>query len=166
MSAPVSREKEPETGTRDKPRQAPVPRISTREIRLEESWCCFSLSGSENHCRPGSGGPFPVGLARIFSGWQRTSHVVVVVAVVVSSPGLALPPGPGYARWQVTRFPRPGRSLLTAGAGPGRAHQPGQLPLPPLPSCSRTDPRVPVRVFVPAHWHPPLVRMLNTVSTY
>ena len=121
MSAPVSREKEPETGTRDKPRQAPVPRISTREIRLEESWCCFSLSGSENHCRPGSGGPFPVGLARIFSGWQRTSHLVVVVAVVVSSPGLALPPGPGYARWQVTRFPRPGRSLLTPGAGPGRA---------------------------------------------
>ena len=38
MSAP---EKQPETGTRDKPRQAPVPRISTRErnrIRIE-SWC-------------------------------------------------------------------------------------------------------------------------------
>ena len=66
-------------------------KLQFREYQQERSgWRkadAASHSGAEIHCRPGSGLPFPVGLARIFSGWQRTSHVVVVVAVVVSSTG-------------------------------------------------------------------------------
>lgn len=114
-------------------------KLQFREYQQERSGCwrkaddAASHSGAEIHCRPGSGAPFPVGLARISSGWQRTSHRVVVVAVVVSStrwPRSASGRWPGLRTVTSDKVPpaRPGH--LTPLAGPGRAAPPGRWAAP------------------------------------
>ena len=143
MSAP---EKEPETGTRDKPRQAPVPRISTREIRIKESCCCclprFILDRGPQSHSPLASLAFPAA--------GNVLHIALLLLLLLLWPRSSL----GYAPHTVLLLllpsdtsdkvpPAQAVSVLTAGAGPGCG---SSLP---LPSCPRYYPRV--RVFVPAH---------------
>ena len=124
-------------------------KLQFREYQQERSgWrkAAASRPGAEIHCRPGSTVPIPVGLARIFSGWQRTSHrVVVVVAVVVSArwPRSASLARATHSTHRVVVVVAPGPvtsdkvpPAWPGSSGPVRA---GQLP---VPSCSRYYPRV------------------------
>ena len=74
-------------GARDRNTRQATPSSSSENInKRDQNQGKLLLLLTEIHSGPGSVVPFPVGLARISSGWQRTSHrVVVVVAVVVAS---------------------------------------------------------------------------------